>query len=121
MPATPKRREILPRKRILRLRADYDAVRIKGKRLNGRYLALNYFLMPGALRMAGFIVPKSSGNAVQRNKIKRRLREIYRKTQDALPDNLQSVWIGRRGAAEVGFDALKNEMLNLYRKAGLLG
>ena len=118
MPATPKPEEGLPRTSILRLRADFDAVRLQGRRVNGRLLALNYRVAQGTVRRAGFIVPKNCGGAVQRNRIKRRLREIYRRLQGRLPEGLQSVWIGRKGAAEVEFIVLRTEVENLYQKAG---
>jgi ribonuclease P protein component len=109
----------LPRARILRHRNDFDAVRREGKRVASRHLALNFLCLAGVERRAGFIVPKVCGNAAQRNKIKRRLREIYRKYQHELMADLQSVWIARKGAADTAFTDLKNEMLALYQKAGL--
>ena len=109
----------LPRAKILRHRNDFDAVRQQGKRVASRHLALNFLCLAGAEQRAGFIVPKACGNAVQRNKIKRRLREIYRQNQQELTADLQSVWIARRGAADTAFADLKNEMLALYQKAGV--
>jgi ribonuclease P protein component len=109
----------LPRVRILRHRNDFDTVRQQGKRVASRHLALNFLRLADTSRRAGFIVPKACGNAVQRNKIKRRLREIYRHYQHQLAGDLQSVWIARRGSAEVAQADLKQEMLALYAKAGV--
>lgn len=109
----------LPRVRILRHRNDFDTVRQQGKRVASRHLALNFLRLAGTERRAGFIVPKACGNAVQRNKIKRRLREVYRRHQHQLAGDLQSVWIARKGSAETAPADLKQEMLALYHKAGV--
>ncbi len=42
-----------------------------------------YFL-PAKQRQIGIVVSKKHGNAVARNRIKRRIRELYRNTQEAL-------------------------------------
>ncbi|MDR2462687.1 MAG: ribonuclease P protein component [Verrucomicrobiales bacterium] len=109
----------LPRARILRHRNDFDTVRCDGQRVASRHLALNFLRVAGADRRAGFIVPKICGDAVRRNQIKRRLREIYRQHQHGLAADLQSVWIARRGAADAEFTQLRKEVLALYKKAGM--
>ncbi|MDR1190273.1 MAG: ribonuclease P protein component [Verrucomicrobiales bacterium] len=107
----------LPRARVLRHRNDFDAVRRDGRRVASRHLALNFLRVAGGERRAGFIVPKVCGDAVRRNQIKRRLREIYRHCQHGLAADLWSVWIARKGAADAGFARLREEVLALYEKA----
>ena len=66
----------------------------------------------------GFMVSKRLGNAVTRNRIKRRLREVVRQTD--LIEGWDAVFIARRGAEKVSFEQLKNATQNLLRRTNLI-
>ena len=65
----------------------------------------------------GFVVSKRIGNAVTRNLVKRRLREVVR--QYRVKDGWDVVFIARRGAADAGFAQLKQAANNLLRRTKL--
>jgi ribonuclease P protein component len=120
LPATVKPNESLPRASILRLRSDLARIKEEGRRVAGANLALNYSIDTSRKRMTAFIVPKARGNAVARNRIRRRLRESYRRLQRFLPRGLQSVWIARSKAAAANYRDLRTEMITLCKRAHLL-
>jgi ribonuclease P protein component len=73
------------RKHRLSRSRDFDAVYRHGRSTSTRYLTLYWFAreaQPGEPRL-GLAVPKAAGNAVVRNRIKRKLREIWRAKLDA--------------------------------------
>lgn len=57
---------------------EFKRVFSQGNRRYGRYVILYLLSGDQGNNRVGFIVKKSIGKAVQRNKIKRRLREIWR-------------------------------------------
>ena len=71
--------EDLPRGRRLRRTADFGRVERQGARAAGAYVTA--VTLRGGGRV-GFTVSKKVGNAVARNWVKRRLREIARKHKD---------------------------------------
>jgi len=115
--------ETLPRTRVIRRRADFDLVRNRGRRHNNRYLTLSVLPLnrddtasvAHAAHVA-FLVPKRLGPATVRNRLRRRMREIYRRhLQPATPTHYL-VWIARPPAVQLDFAALKGAMELLFSK-----
>jgi ribonuclease P protein component len=90
---------------------DFDAVYRQGRSVSSRFLVLYWFPHddPGAPRF-GFSVPKSVGGAVERNRIKRQLREVWQARLDRVPAGNDYVLIVRPGLPDAveanGFDWL---------------
>jgi ribonuclease P protein component len=82
-------------------------------------LALNWLLRPGTPSLFAIIAPKLIGGAVERNRVKRWVREAYRRMQPHLPPGLVSIWIARRESPGSGADRIAREMQRIYQKAGL--
>lgn len=66
----------------------------------------------------GFLVSKRIGNAVVRNKVKRRLREAVRLTP--VKAGWDAVFIARRGAEKAEYQELKQATHNLLRRTRLI-
>jgi ribonuclease P protein component len=70
----------------------------------------------GAPRV-GFTVSKKVGNAVERNRVRRRLRELIRLApRTALSAGHDYVLIGRRAALKAAFDAMMEELTGALRR-----
>lgn len=95
----------------LRKRAEFLAVR-QGEKRRGKLFLLEVLDRGDAGEpRVGFTVTKKVGNAVTRNRIRRRLKEAVR-THAAgdMADGNDYVIVGRRDVLEVPFDALKAEL-----------
>jgi ribonuclease P protein component len=95
------------RHRLSRSR-DFDAVYRRGRSVSTRFLVLYWFPRDdeGEPRL-GIAVPKGSGSAVERNRVKRRLREAWRVRIGQVPAGRDYVLIARPALGEAlsGHDA----------------
>lgn len=65
---------------------------------------------PSAPARAGFVVSKAVGNAVVRNKVRRRLRALVRERLGALPDGSTLVVRALPAAAEASYTRLTTDL-----------
>ena len=68
----------------------------------------------------GFVTSRRVGNAVQRNRVRRRLREIARHHQHEISAMVWVVTIARAEAERASYAALESEWLRLAARAGIL-
>jgi ribonuclease P protein component len=93
----------------LRNAAAIQAVFRAGQRAEGRAFVALWRPAEGG-RRAGFAVSRQLREAVERNRVKRRLREAYRREQGVFPAHVDMVFVGRPVALRVPFDELMAEM-----------
>lgn len=96
---------MLPAAARLRRREDFSTVLRSGRRLSRGPLVL-HLLAPAAAAgpspaRVGFVIPGKVGNAVARNRLRRRLRALFRDRLGALPAGGAVVVRTMPGAAEL--------------------
>ena len=102
---------------------DFDAVYRQGRSVSTRFLVLYWFSRDedGEGPRLGLAVPRAVGTAVVRNRIKRRLRELFRERSSELPQDHDYVLVVRPGLAEAaesrGFDWLRERVDEILGKA----
>ena len=86
----------------------------------GPYLVLYARKNRTQTNRVGITVSKKLGKAHIRNRIRRRLREIYRLNEDKFLPGWDIVLVGRGKALDADFAAIMNSFLSLAKKAGIL-
>jgi ribonuclease P protein component len=118
----PEGRSAATRRGRLSRSADFDAIHQLGRSAASRHVTVRYRRRDdGSEPRVGYAVPRRLGDAVDRNAIKRRLREAVRANDDALAAGTDYVLVARPGlgaAAEAqGFDWLVGEVRGLLEAA----
>ncbi|WP_306215330.1 ribonuclease P protein component [Actinoplanes sp. RD1] len=98
-----------------RLRRSTDfAAAVRGGRRAGRGTVVVHLLLDepaqASQARAGFVVSKAVGNAVVRNKVRRRLRHLVRPRLDELPAGATVVVRALPSAAEASFETLGTDL-----------
>ena len=88
----------------------------------GRKLHSDSFLVfvlarsePGPTRM-GVTASRKIGGAVVRNRVKRCVREVFRRHKLLFPTGLDVVFIAKKNAVDVAYDQVEREIEKLCRK-----
>lgn len=111
-----------PKSRRLTRTAEFDRVRKEGKPWRGSLVTL--VVAPATesdeLTRIGIIASRKTGGAVVRNRVRRRVREIFRRHQHDLKTGGWLVVIASARAARASYRQLEDEWLLLARRASIL-
>ena len=122
LPRPPARR---PKRGRLSRSAEFDRVYRQGRSVGNRFLVLYSFPRSSAGEPAdgarlGVSVSRKVGGAVERNKVKRLLREAFGTLAERLPDDQDVVVVARPELRELaerdGLDGVKRELAELVEK-----
>ncbi len=104
---------------MLKRRSDFQRVYRTGRSWANRYFVLYVFETDYLDGKVGFAAGKKLGCAVVRNRVKRLLRESYRKNQSMIRPGLALLLVGRKGMVDVKCDVVEKSFVSLGRKAGI--
>lgn len=69
----------------------------------------------------GITVSSKVGGAVQRNRIKRLMREVWRRDRDRFPQGLDLVFIAKKRATSACYSGLRRQVRELGERLGRRG
>jgi ribonuclease P protein component len=121
MPAEPLQRLRLGRALRLGQNRDFARVRQQGERLALGCLIANWHPLPdGTSPKLGVVTSKRIGNAVERSRARRLLRESFRLHQNEFKQPVELVLVARASIAGRGFAGVEKDFLTVLHRAGLL-
>ena len=92
----------------------------RGRKLDGRLVVLYVLEAPATSRGVGVVTSRRIGGAVQRNRARRLLREVYRLNKHKLKPHLQIVMVARIGINGKRYADVEACVLDLLQAAGAL-
>lgn len=101
--------------------SEFLRMRSEGASIHGKYMLLSVLtdVAPGAARI-GIVTSRRVGGAVERNAVRRRLREIVRAELAHLLPGAWLVIVARHRAVDATFAELREEWLRLANRARVL-
>ena len=108
------------RKYRLRRNSDFQQVRQHGKVYASPFMVLAFVRNELDHSRFGFVTSKRLGKAVQRNKIKRRMREATRLQLSYIKPGFDLVIIARQPICKATYQEIEKTLLHLLKKSNLL-
>lgn len=109
--------ESYPGFRRLRKSWEYQLVRKMGCNFNTPHFVLQVFANTEVNNRLGVTVSRKVGNAVQRNRMKRLIREYFRKNNYLFPDLRDYSIIAKRCSAQLSSSAVYSELNSIFLKS----
>ena len=99
----------------IKQRRDFRRVQGSGVRAHTRHFLLTLARSPHGPGRVGITITRKVGNAVERNRVKRVVREVFRRNREWFPPGVDVVFIAKRGAPSVDYETLREEVRRARR------
>ena len=107
---------MLPKENRLKKKKEFETVFKNGKTLRGKNIIARYFKSEDGKTKIGFIVSKKvSKKAVERNKVKRRLRESLRENKEKIDKGVSIIIIALASSKEVPYSEINNDIKSVLK------
>jgi ribonuclease P protein component len=111
-----KAREGFPKEYRISRSSDYETIYSSGRKMHSGSFVLFGLANDIEHHRLGVTVSRRIGNAVVRNRVKRRFREIFRRSCDNIPHHFDFVVNAKRHCATVSFRVLNEEFQTAMRR-----
>ena len=105
--------------RLLRS-AEFKRVAQVGRKVNSKHFLIFVVPTQAPPRIGITITKKIDSRAARRNRLRRRVREIFRKLQRSFIQGVDLVVIARSGSAALDLNTISNELIATLERAGIL-
>ena len=101
-------------------RGEFRQIQSHGAKVHTRHfiLMVHPSLVEADHPRLGVTITKKVGNAVERNRVRRILREVFRRHREVFPAGSDVVIIAKRGAPELGFTEMLDELRRVKKALG---
>ncbi|MDD3386669.1 MAG: ribonuclease P protein component [Candidatus Pacebacteria bacterium] len=107
---------MLPKENRLKKKKEFETVFKNGKTVRSKNIISKYFKSEDNKTKIGFIVSKKvSKKAVERNKIKRRLRASVRENKEMIKDGMNIIIIALPSIKEVPYSEINNDIKSILK------
>ena len=114
------RAERFPRRERLTRRSDFLHAYKEGKRWTSGPFVCYVVRQTGQGRKLGCAVSRKVGRAVVRNRVKRYIREVYRKHRSLLIDDIHLVVVAQATSGQAGCNECAAAMQRIFQKGDVL-
>ncbi|MFH1536483.1 MAG: ribonuclease P protein component [Patescibacteria group bacterium] len=112
---------MLPRKNRLRLQKDFTYIFKKGRTINSSALLIKSIKTQAPNNRFGIIISnKISKKAVERNKIRRRIKSWINKNQTKIKKGFDIIIITKKNILNYSYLETEQELLQMFKKTGLI-
>lgn len=99
---------------------EFSLVYKQGRPRFGKYVVVSVLPTNRTVSRVGFAVGKKTGNAVERNKVKRRLKAIMAKQTGRISPGFDVIIGAKRGSVAANFQELEQDLCQALQLSGLL-
>ena len=99
----------------VRRRSEYQAIQKRGRRLHTRHFVILVLPNETGRRRIGVTVTKKVSSAVGRNRVKRLVREVFRRNRGLFPEGMDVVFVARSGAADLDYHRVLDEARGAFQ------